>query len=137
IATLAATGHAAADTGPDKRVHITADAMHLISACAWLGALLPLAMALRATPDPLQAHALVRRFSAVGLVSVSVLIATGVVNSVYLVASWPALFGTEHGGVLIAKILLFVIMLALAAANRLRSTPQLVRGGVASTQASV
>lgn len=136
IATLAATGHAAADTGSDKLVHIAADAMHLIAAGAWLGALLPLAMALRATPNPLQAHVLVRRFSAVGMASVGVLIATGIVNSVYLVASWPALFGTEYGGLLIAKIVLFVIMVALAAANRLRSTPQLVRGGVAPVHAS-
>jgi len=136
IATLAATGHAAADTGSDKLVHITADAMHLIAAGAWLGALLPLIMALRATANPLQAHMLARRFSAIGMASVGVLIATSIVNSVYLVASWPALFGTEYGGLLFAKIALFVIMVALAATNRLRSTPQLVRGGAAPVHAA-
>jgi len=137
IATLAATGHSAADAGYDRFVHIAANALHLIAAGAWLGALLPLAMALRVATDPVQAYGLVQRFSTVGFAAVGVLIATGIVNSLYLVASWPALFGTEYGRLLIAKIALFAVMVALAAANRLRSTPQLVRGGVGPVGAAV
>ena len=136
IAALAASGHAVAETGADKVVHIGADALHLIATGAWLGALVPLAMALRATGDPARANVLARRFSDVGIASVSLLIATGIVNGVYLVGTWPALFGTRYGILLLAKIALLAVMVLLAATNRLRWRPQLAGGVLPAATAS-
>ncbi len=128
VATLAATGHAAADSGRDKAIHMGADALHLVAAGAWLGALLPLAVALRRTLAP-RTYAITRRFSSVGVAAVLGLLVTGIVNAIYLVASWPPLFGTAYGQWLIAKIALFAMMLSLALTNRLRWTADMESAG--------
>jgi copper resistance protein D len=124
LATLAWTGHAAAEQGADRAVHLSADALHLIAAGAWVGALWPLAVALR-TEDAALAERAARRFSTVGMASVGTLVVTGVANAWYTVGSVPALFGTGYGRLLTAKLALFGAMLALAAVNRLRLTPRL------------
>jgi copper resistance protein D len=47
-ASIAWTGHAAATEGLDGTIHLTSDALHLVAAGAWLGALWPLALLLAA-----------------------------------------------------------------------------------------
>ena len=136
LATLAGIGHAAADPGVDKLIHISVDALHAVAAGAWLGMLLPLAAALRSLADPMAVHAVVVRFSTIGVIAVATLLLSGIVNSAYLVGSWPALFGTPYGDLLMLKLALFAVMLALALANRFGSTPQLSRVGIASAGAS-
>jgi hypothetical protein len=42
LATLAGTGHTAAERGLDRVVHLCVDALHLLAAGAWLGSLFPL-----------------------------------------------------------------------------------------------
>jgi copper resistance protein D len=59
-----------------------------------------------------------RRFSAMGIVIVVVVFATGIVNAWILVGSWHALIVTGYGRLLILKLALFAIMLLIAAANR-------------------
>jgi copper resistance protein D len=131
LATLAWTGHAAAEQGTDRIVHLSADALHLLAAGAWLGALLPLAHLLGRARRAANAPALefaaqvARRFSAVGMASVGALVLTGVANTWYTLGSVPALFGTDYGRLLLAKLALFATMIALAATNRLRWTPRL------------
>jgi len=63
----------------------------------------------------------------VGLIS-------GIANSWELVGTLPALFGTDYGRLLSAKVALFLIMLSVAAVNRLRLTPRLVQEPDASAQ---
>src|SRR5262249_57226864 len=65
------------------------------------------------------------RFSTLGLISVGLLIATGVVNGWTLAGSVPALIGTDYGRLLLAKVALFLAMVSGAAINRLRLTPRL------------
>ena len=65
-----------------------------------------------------------RRFSRLGIASVGALFLSGLVNAWYLVGDVPALLGTPYGQLLVAKILLFAAMVALAAINRRRLTPQ-------------
>jgi hypothetical protein len=60
-----------------------------------------------------------------GIVSVGTLLATGIVNSWYLVGSVTALVGTSYGQVLLVKVALFFGMVGIAAVNRFRLTPQL------------
>ena len=59
------------------------------------------------------------------MISVGALIATGIVNGWILAGSAPALVGTDYGRLLLAKVALFLAMVAVAAINRLRLTPRL------------
>src|SRR5690348_14445340 len=63
LASLAWAGHAAAEQGNDRIVHLSADAAHLLAAGAWLGALLPLARGLAGSPAIDPAARVARRFS--------------------------------------------------------------------------
>ena len=134
--TLAWSGHGAGGLGLAAIVHPAADVMHLIAAAAWVGALGPLALMLASAPPDAEsiaiAHRAAVRFSALGIASVATLLLTGVVNAGYLVGSFPALVGTDYGRLLLAKIALFFAMVAIAAVNRLRFTPQLLRAGTAT-----
>ena len=67
------------------------------------------------------------RFSILGIVSVGTLTATGIVNTYYLAGSVPALLHTDYGRLLLVKIALFLAMVAVAAVNRFRLTPQLLQ----------
>jgi putative copper resistance protein D len=132
VGTLAWAGHAAATTGAQGGLHLSADVLHLVSAAAWIGALVPLALLIRAArsePDTASvalARAVVLRFSMLGVVSVATLLASGLVNSWVLAGSLAALLGTDYGHLLLAKVALFLVMLSAAALNRLRLTPRLV-----------
>jgi putative copper resistance protein D len=133
LASIAWTGHAAAEQGADRAVHLCADALHLLAAGAWVGSLWPLAAALR-TEDPAAAARAARRFSALGIACVTTLLVTGVANAWYTVGGVPALVGTEYGRLLSAKLALFAAMLAFAAVNRLRLTPRLPASPPAAAQ---
>jgi putative copper resistance protein D len=131
LGSLAWAGHAAAERGADRIIHLSADVLHLLAAGAWLGALAPLAFVLALAKRAAGAQTLefaarsTRRFSSLGVASVGTLILTGCVNAWYTVGSVPALFGTDYGRLLSAKIALFALMVALAAINRLRLAPRL------------
>ena len=125
LATLAASGHGAAEQGVDRAVHLAVDAMHLLAAGAWLGALPALAAVLRAGAEPGFAERAARRFSTLGIASVTTLIVTGTLNAWYTVGDLPSLFGTGYGRLLLVKLALFALMVTFAAENRLRWTPLL------------
>jgi putative copper resistance protein D len=117
--------------GGEAIFHPTADVLHLIAAAAWIGALLPLIVLFAAAGADDASLAMARtataRFSILGIVSVSTLVATGIVNTYYLAGSVPALLHTDYGRLLLIKIALFLAMVAIAAVNRLRLTPQLLQ----------
>jgi putative copper resistance protein D len=131
LGSLAWAGHAGATLGPERSIHLTADAAHLIAAGLWPAGLLPLTLLLvRASrsSEPsllLVASAITRRFSALSLFVVSALAATGLTNSYFLVGSLRALVTTGYGRLLMLKVLLFVIMIGFGACNLLRFKPQL------------
>ncbi len=140
--TLAWAGHAAGAEGVEAFVHPAADFLHLAAAAAWVGALIPLALLLDAVGGKDASVTIARtatlRFSTLGLVSVGTLLATGTINTWYLVGSISALVGTYYGQLLLAKIALFVAMVAIAAVNRLRFTPRLVHGAsMSATQDAI
>lgn len=131
LASLAWAGHGASTPGPAGYLHLAADFCHLLAAGLWLGTLPPLIMLLaeaRRTPDA-NWHAVVptatRRYSALAIASVTVLLGAGVVNTWFLAGTMPVLVGTEYGRLLLAKIGLFIAMLMVAAVNLLRLTPRL------------
>ena len=130
VGSLAWAGHAIGGQGLEAVLHPAADALHLIAAAAWLGTLIPLALLLGLNANDAAALATMRaatlRFSTLGLLSVGALLATGIVNTWYLVGSIAALPGTDYGRLVVLKIALFLSMVAVAAVNRLRLTPKLV-----------
>jgi putative copper resistance protein D len=133
---LAWAGHAAGGLGVEAVVHPSADVFHLIAASAWVGALVPLAILLRISggaPDELEvARVATVRFSILGMAAVATLLATGIVNSWYLVGSTAALFDSYYGKLLLFKLALFLLMVAIAAFNWSRLTPALVQTGSAA-----
>jgi putative copper resistance protein D len=71
------------------------------------------------------AQAAAKRFSTLGIGSVGILLATGIVNAWILVGSFRALAITFYGRLLMLKIAVFAVMLVFAALNRFWLTPQL------------
>jgi putative copper resistance protein D len=127
---LAWSGHAAGGLGSEAIIHPAADVLHLIAAAAWVGALLPLIVLLATGADDASlamARTATARFSILGIASVGTLLATGIVNTFYLAGSVPALLHTDYGRLLLIKIALFLAMVAIAAVNRSRLTPQLLQ----------
>jgi putative copper resistance protein D len=128
--TLAWSGHGGATPGEAGLIHGAADALHLIAAAAWLGGLVPLALllrwALRADRlDPAALTEVLRGFSNLGMLAVAMLLASGVVNTIFSVGSLDALIASAYGRMLLLKIALFAGMAALAAINRLAWMPDL------------
>lgn len=138
-ASLAWAGHGLMGEGLGRWVHVVADTMHVLCATVWIGALVALTVQALSCPagDAQAAGVLgqrLARFSTIGPALVATLAATGAVNSFFLLgpAPWQALWATGYGRLLTAKLALFMLMLALAALNRLRLAPAL-KGGVAVT----
>jgi len=141
LASLAGTGHARATQGIAGIGHIASDALHLIASGLWLGGLWPLGAVIVASfrctakkQEELGIGEILRRFSSVATVAVLVLVATGVLNSWFLVGSPFALFSSLYGELLFAKIILFVFMALLASANRFWITPHLKVAGSPSSE---
>lgn len=125
-------GHGAATEGPGGSVHLVSDIFHALAAAVWLGALAAFLILLwprgPAAPERSRAlHAALHGFSGLGSILVATLVATGLVNSWFLVGvdRLSGLWTTDYGRLLLAKLVLFAFMLALAAANRFRLTPAL------------
>jgi putative copper resistance protein D len=133
-ASLAWTGHAAGMEGVDGAVHLASDALHLVAAGAWLGALWPLAILLGAAgragdaASAAAAREATRRFSILGMISVAAILATGVINTYEILGLSALSLGADYNRLLLVKIGLFLGMVATAAANRLRLTPRLSGG---------
>ncbi len=132
LAALAWVGHATDTAGRAAVIHLTADAIHLLAAGAWLGGLGPLALLFafgRGTGTPVWltiARKAAVRFSTMGLISVGALLLTGIVNTWFLSGTIPGLVGTAYGRLLLLKVGLFGLMVGIAAVNRLWLTPGLL-----------
>jgi putative copper export protein/mono/diheme cytochrome c family protein len=132
---LAWAGHGGSGSGAPGELQLAADAFHSVVAAAWIGGLPPVLLLLTFARRNRDEHWLAmaadatRRFSLYGLISVCVLLATGIINTYFLVGSVAGLVGTDYGQLLIAKIALFAAMVSFAAANRFRYVPRLLVSG--------
>ncbi len=127
---LALSGHASA--APPQWLTRPAVFVHCVAAAFWLGALVPMAAALR-RPDR-QALAALERFSRTIVVFLAALVAAGVALAVIQVVDPKALGGTEYGRVLLAKLGIVAVLLALAVVNRWRFTAPALAGDAAAGQ---
>ncbi|MGA7683358.1 MAG: copper homeostasis membrane protein CopD [Pseudolabrys sp.] len=127
----ALVGHAGATPGLAGDFHLLSDLTHLLAAGAWLGGLPAFAWSLwraRRTAKPAWldfAIRVTRRFSVVGILSVGALLASGLINSWYLLGSPRDLVATDYGRLVGLKIGLFAAMVAIATVNRFYLTPRL------------
>jgi len=109
--------------------HLLADVLHLLVSGFWPAGLLPFALVLhnlRRGSGPVRwdlIAVLVRRFSAISLGSVVVLVMTGYVNSWFLIGSFSNLFQQTYGRWLVFKVILLGFSVAIGAVNLLRLKP--------------
>ncbi|WP_068094891.1 copper homeostasis membrane protein CopD [Novosphingobium rosa] len=135
LGTLAWTGHGAMDDTAMGWVHLVADILHLITAGAWVGALLGLILLVSRATERVDAahlsltHRALHGFGAIGTAVVGTIVVTGLVNGWMLVgiANITALATTLYGRLLLIKLALFIAMLGLASLNRFRLTPAFER----------
>lgn len=135
VASLAWCGHAGGGLGFGGDVHAANDVVHLVTAAAWVGGLTPLLLLIgpHVEMPPATRFHLIRRFSSLAVLAVTGLAASGVINTWFMLHAVRDLVVTAYGELLLAKVVLFIGMLAFAAANRLWLTPRLaVRHGQAT-----
>ena len=104
------------------------DWIHLATAAVWLGGLVGLLLLWSSLTVERRREGLaivVPRFSAVALVSVTLLLASGVWASILHLPTWWALWQTSYGQAIIVKAVLLALAVVAAAINLLRVRPRL------------
>jgi copper transport protein len=117
---VADIGHASTEGHP--RIGVPSVAIHLLAVSVWVGGLAALVLlgawawsAVDGDDRNRLLRRLVPRFSRVALVTVAVLVASGIVNALLDLASVSDLWDTTYGRVLSAKIILLAVALAFGA----------------------
>ena len=122
LATFSLQSHSASRAG-----HVVFDWLHINAMSIWLGGLIPFVIVLiearRAGDLPLTW--LIRRFSAVAFLCVTILAATGIYNADALVGTVNGLTQTTYGRALLIKLSVFATLFALGAINLLLITPRI------------
>ncbi|MCB2109293.1 MAG: copper resistance protein CopC [Rhodobacteraceae bacterium] len=125
IGSFLVTGHAA--TAPPVWVMAPMVGVHLVCAAFWLGALYPL---FRTTfgGDVAVSAGMMTQFSTRAVWTVSALLLSGIVITFFQVREISNMTGTDYGVSLIRKLVLFAIIMAIAAYNKVVLTPKLEKG---------
>jgi putative copper resistance protein D len=131
LALPAFASHAGAATGLRGDVHVVSDALHLLSAGAWLGALPAFVLLLWAARRRQKpgwydfTTTVTHRFSRFAATSVGTLLTTGIVNSWNLLGGPRDLWTTDYGRLVSFKIVLLAAMLSIATVNKFHLTSRL------------
>ncbi len=131
LAGLTISGHAAMNDGWLRTVHRLNDAVHLLAAGAWIGALAPVLVILHGLNDEQRqrdARVALMRFSTAGHVAVALALLSGAVNTFLIVGGFPLDWSLDYQRLLCIKLALVALMIALALANRYIFVPRLARG---------
>jgi copper resistance protein D len=126
LATSAWTGHAGATEAGLGSLHRASDVLHLLAAATWLGALILFLFAAIRGGDRKRLVLHLVGFANTGSAIVLLLLLTGVANTL-IIAGWPVDWSTDWLKLLTVKVVLFLLMLGLAANNRWRLAPKLDR----------
>ena len=127
--TFSDSGHAAT-TNPHW-FSITADCLHLLAMATWVGGLVMIVGALLPRGEPDELHRALPVFSVAAFTSVIVMAVTGTYAAWRGIGSLRAIFGTEYGLLVDAKILGFLGLLALGNLSRVTIQRRLRRPAVA------
>jgi putative copper export protein len=101
--------------------------VHTGVAAFWFGALWPLLIVLRHA-DADESTRMLGAFSTVAVRAVPALFAAGIILAVLLIGSVAGL-ASSYGRLVVLKLVLFALLLGLAAANRYRWVPRLAASG--------
>ncbi|MGF1611541.1 MAG: FixH family protein [Kiloniellales bacterium] len=126
---LTQTGHSAGSGWPAQ----TALALHVIAVAYWLGALWPLHWIVR-TRSQSEAATAVRRFSAVAVPAVALLVVAGVGVALTRIDDPATLIDSAYGRILLLKLALVLALVIVAVINRQHLTPALAAGSEASAR---
>ncbi len=120
LAAVVAGSHAASRM--DGRLWLSAlTALHHLGMAAWVGAMFFLLLALRRADlagDHTLALRLARRYSALAMAGVALLVGAGIGLSYAYIGSWNGLYGSSYGILVMAKSYLVLTMLLLGASNQ-------------------
>lgn len=112
------TGHA--NVAEARWLALAADGVHVAAVGTWLGALAAILIVGRGRLAPL-----VRAFSPVAVVSVALLVASGVAASLRMIDPISAYWTTAYGRTLLLKVGLFAVVAALGLRNWRILTPRM------------
>ena len=104
--------------------------LHLVTASLWIGVLIPLKSLAKNSDHFEDAIQLGKRFGLFASFAVPILLMAGSIMMWQLVGSWGGIINTEYGLSLLIKISLVILLLALAAINKLRFVPAMERGDI-------
>jgi copper transport protein len=123
-------GHASVQ--PPVGLLLPANVLHVLAMSAWLGGIAVLVFALRAATRALAVEnrarllaAVVSRFSTLAGIAIAVLLATGVVQGIVEVRTFPHLIDTAFGRAVLIKVVVAAGIVALGYVNRQRLLPAL------------
>ncbi|KAA3447381.1 hypothetical protein C7I87_27765 [Mesorhizobium sp. SARCC-RB16n] len=137
LASLALGGHSVMQDGWQGILHPLNDVLHVLSAGAWFGALLPLLIVLSRFDQPqfkAEAGLALRRFSTAGHWVVALAILSGIGNSLFIVG-WPLGWSSTYRTLLTAKVVVVLGMTAAAVLNRYWFVPRLGRNRASAVAA--
>ena len=136
LTTWPLTGHAIAS--PLPAVIVAADVVHMAAMAVWLGGLATLAGFLLRRAHPRVLGVLLPAWSRWAAIAVVWLVGAGAVQAVVQVGSVPALWRTDYGRLLLAKVAILAVTLTAAAyARRLVQRSQVSTQGPAKLRRSV
>lgn len=133
LLTKSLTSHAATEANP--LLAISMDFFHLLAASIWIGSLIGFVVLL-----PLRKNIetkeyfflMIKRFSNWGIVLVLLITFTGVFSSLLHVPNASTLIQTDYGKTLSIKVILFLLMLILAAVNFIKGKRETNKGLIGS-----
>ncbi len=124
LASLAFVGHAAMVEGVPGDLRRLNQAVHLLSAGAWLGGLVPLVLVLVTSRSaPASALPALLRFSAYGTAAVVLVLITGAINTLALVGTLRGVSASPYAWALLVKLALVAAMIGFALRNRFQLMP--------------
>ena len=110
---------------------VVVDYIHLLAVSAWIGGLIVMALIIRPALQPLEAaargqalQAVIRRFSALAVIAVSVIIVTGIYSTVAFIPKVSDIPGTTYGLTLLSKWILILPLLGLGAIHFVIVSPE-------------
>lgn len=115
-ATPGLAGHAS--TGPLVPFALVADTVHVGAMAVWLGGLVVLVAVLLPGAPETTLRSAVPRYSALALGAVGAIVASGVFQAFRQVDRLGALLDTDYGRLLLVKVLVFLVLMVVAAASR-------------------
>ncbi|MEV4535884.1 copper resistance protein CopC [Asanoa sp. NPDC049518] len=116
LATWPISGHPAAS--PVPAVSVVVDMAHLAGMAVWLGGLVMLFAFLFRQAAPRELEAILPVWSRWATLAVTALFLAGVVQALVEVSTVKALFTTTYGQLIISKVVLFAVVLGVAAFSR-------------------